>query len=144
MPSRFVTVPVYISPVLLGYVLVETGLHNAYPPEEDSIGIPLLTYILLYFPIAMYFAAKIEAGTLSKPTIKLWNRRRPMLSFFSLLFSVFPLGLFWFAFAVTSLTSRSYASLATCLVMLIITGAVRTYAIQDYEDAAGASCPSES
>ena len=133
MTIRIITLPVFCSPVLLLCVLYETFENNAYPPQADSLGIPLFGYLIFYCPLAFYFASKIKAKKLSKPTIKLWNDRRDFLSLLSLVLSIYPLGYFWFGLAAVSLGSQSFISFGICIVMLFCTAAVRTYAIQDNE-----------
>ena len=130
---RLITLPVFLSPVLLAFVLYETSANNAYPPQADSLGIPLFGYIIFCCPLAFYFASKIKARKLSKPKIKLWNDRRDFLSLLSLALSIYPLGCLWFTFASVSVRSQSYLSFGICVIMLICTAAVRTYAIQDNE-----------
>ena len=131
MKRRNITLPVYLSPLWVFYVLYETSLNDAYPPEADSIAIPFFDYILLCYPIALYFALKIKSYELARPRIRLWNSRRRLMSFLSLALSIYPLGVFWLVFLFVSVQSHSYGSIFICLAMLLVTGAVRTYAIQD-------------
>ena len=134
MSKKLLTIPVYFSPILLFYVLNETFMNKAYPPEADSIMIPFFGYLFFFYPIAIYLVSKIETDELSKPVIKFWNTKRNIFSFFSLILSIFPLGLFWYGFADVAVRSNSFGSLFICISMLFVTAAVRTYAIQDKKE----------
>ena len=131
MPRYFITLPIYLSPFLLFFVLMETSANNAYPPDGDSIGIPFFGYLIMYYPLTVYFASKIQVTNLSKPDIFLWNSKKAILSFFSLLLSIFPLGALWLVFALIAYRSNSYTSFFVSTYMIISIFAVRTYAIQN-------------
>jgi prepilin-type processing-associated H-X9-DG protein len=131
---KLLTIPIYFSPIWLSYVLNETFMNKAYPPEADCIIIPFFEYLFFFYPIAIYLASKVETGELSKPVIKFWNTQRNTLSLFSLILSIFPLGLFWYTFATIAVRSNSFGSLFICILMMFVTVAVRTYAIQDKKE----------
>jgi hypothetical protein len=125
-----ITALVYASPVLLLCVLVETSLNEAYPSDGDSLGIPLFSYLIFCYPVAISLASEIRAAKLTRPKVMFWNPKRNLLSFFSLALSIFPLGLLWLQLLFVAVGSKSYASVLICSAMLFATGAVRTYAIQ--------------
>jgi len=131
MKRLFLSFPVWVSPVLLGIVLFETMSNEAYPSDGDSIGIPLFSYLIFFYPIALYLLSKVKARTLSQPKLKLWNSNRNIFSFFSLVLSIYPLGFLWVAFFLVAFSTKSYASIAICGYMILATLGVRTYAIQE-------------
>ena len=134
MSKKLLTIPVYFSPIFLFYVLNETLMNNAYSPDSDSIGTPFFGYLFFFYPIAIYLVSNIETDELSKPVIKFWNTKLNIFSFFSLILSIFPLGLFWYGFTEVAVRSNSFGSLLICISMLFVTAAVRTYAIQDKKE----------
>lgn len=54
MTKTIISIPIYLSPIILFGILLETSANNAYLPEADSLGIPLFGYLFIYFPIALY------------------------------------------------------------------------------------------
>lgn len=144
MHRGYLTFCIGLSPILLAVVLFDTLLRGAYPSDGDSIGIPMFGYLFFFYPFALYLSSKIQGTILGKPDLLFWNTKRNVFSFFSLLLSIYPLGLMWVAFGVTSLSCHAYGSFGICLLMVVATATARTYAIQtpSYEEPSRDTQPS--
>lgn len=134
MKSRYLTVPLYTSPLLLVYVLGETFMNDAYPVDGDIIMIPFMGYMLLCYPLTLYLELKLPRGNLTRPSYKLWNPHRHVFSFFSLMFTIYPLAASWAGFLEVAIRSLSYGSMLVCTMMVIVLVLTRTYAIQDLDE----------
>ena len=53
MTKTIISIPIYLSPIILFGILLETSANNAYPPEADSLEIPLFGYLFIYFPMTL-------------------------------------------------------------------------------------------
>jgi hypothetical protein len=130
MTKTLIAIPIYLSPVILIGILLETSANDAYPSEADSLGIPLFGYLFIYFPIALYLLSKVHRGRLRRPRAFFWNTERHGLSAGSMILSIFPLGLFWFGFLVVGVSSKSPGTVLGSTLLLVATLLVRTFAIQ--------------
>ncbi|MCP5550829.1 MAG: hypothetical protein H7A53_08065 [Akkermansiaceae bacterium] len=132
MTKTMIAIPICFSPVILCGILLETTMNDAYPPEADSLGIPLFSYLLFLFPIALYLLSKIEGGRLRRPKTLLWNAERHGFSAVSMILSIFPLGLFWFGYLLIGISSGSIGAIFGSTLLLAATFLVRTFAIQPF------------
>jgi hypothetical protein len=130
MTKAMIATPIYISPIILLGMLLETSAKDAYPSEADSLGIPLFAYLVFFFPVALYLLSNVERGRLRKPERLLWNSRRHVFSAVSLILSIYPLGLFWLNFLLVGISSHAVATVFGSTVLLAVTFLVRTFAIQ--------------
>ena len=130
MTKTIISIPIYLSPIILFGILLETSANNAYLPEADSLGIPLFGYLFIYFPIALYLLSKVPRGTLRRPRDYFWNTERHGFSAGSMILSIFPIGLFWFGFLIVGVSSKSPGSIFGSTLLLVTTLLVRTFAIQ--------------
>ena len=130
MTKQTLAIPIYLSPLILFAALNETMVNNAYPSEGDSIGIPLFSYIFIFFPMTVILLSKIEAVNLTKPKYYFWNPERHWASAISLIITIYPLGMLWAAFLMIGYSTRSYGTILGCTLMLITLILTRTYAMQ--------------
>ena len=130
MTKTVLAIPIYFSPIILIGILLETFANDAYPPEADSLGGPFFSYIFFCLPLALHFLSKVQEGRLRRPEVFFWNSRNHVFSAVSLLFSIFPLSLFWFGFLTVSISSKSVGSIFASTLLLAVTLLVRTFSIQ--------------
>lgn len=132
--KKFISIPIYLSPLILGGVLFETQRNGAFPPDADSASIPLFFYLLFIFPIACWILGKVPNGELGKLKSFLWDSSRPWFSGISLILTIYPLALFWIGFTYVSFTSGSYISGILCGMVFCALILSRSYAIQAHSE----------
>mgnify|MGYP001273960202 FL=1 len=135
MTKNLIAIPIGLSPIMLLVFLEETSANEAYPPEADSLGAPLFSYLLFLFPLTLYLLSKVQSGPLQKPKHLFWNSRRHAFSAASLILSIFPLGLFWVGLLLVGISSKSYATAIGSSLILVSILLVRTFAIQPEKSA---------
>ncbi len=123
-------IPIFLSPVILFAMLLETSMNGAYPSEADSLGIPLFGYLIFFFPVSLYLLSKVRRGPLHRPKMLLWNPERHVFSAVSLILTIYPLGLFWLGFLSVGIASHSFGSILGSTLLLACVIFARTFAIQ--------------
>ncbi len=86
--EKWLSNAVAASPLLVTVHFFYRASSNAYPPEADSIGIPIFTYWIFVWPMFLTIAIRGREGLDCVPRHIFWN---PQRNWTSLLWTILPL-----------------------------------------------------
>lgn len=87
---------VWLGPVVNYFHFNARAVRGDYPPEADSIGIPIMTHALLFFPFELFALRGLD---FYRGGLSLWcfSNRKKFFAALSTIASIYPFGL-WCAF----------------------------------------------
>jgi hypothetical protein len=127
--ERLLLLAVLLSPVFVTAHFLFRLASNAYPPEADSIGIPIFAYLIFPYPLFVLLAFKGRNGLASHDLHVFWNPKRFGNSLLWTLLCIYPIGLFMTFILLDAIDAISIPSCAYSLILWIALGVYRSGAI---------------
>ena len=110
--ERFLFTIVWLSPIAVAAHFLYRMATNAYPPDADSIGIPIFFFWIIPFPLIAIMATVGRKGLHGGKLYYLWNPQRIISSIIWTLLSIYPIGLFLLFLFLDALESKFIPSIA--------------------------------
>lgn len=102
---------------------------NAYPPEADSIAIPVFGYFIFPFPAFLTMSILGREGLNETPIHLFWNPGRNLISAIWTTLFIYPIGLFLLFLFLDSVAAKSILSLLYTLLLVVAAVIYRAGAI---------------
>ena len=122
---------VLTSPLGMGIHYIWQGARGVYPPEADSIGIPIMGYMVIVFPVFVVVWGLSLKRKDPGLHIRMWNSERTWASVLSLAVCVWPIGVSWVLILCEAVVTIAVASLVYSVVMLCVVVLVRSRMLGD-------------
>jgi len=117
--ERVFCLSVLLSPIFVFLHFTYRLLTNAYPPDADSVMIPIGIYWIFPFPLFALMTLKGRSG-LDSPSLRLlWNPERHVVSFLWTIVSIYPVGLYLVFILVDAISGIAIPSIIYVTVLFL-------------------------